>query len=460
MLTARGQLALTASKLTRAALRATGRGATTLPGLVALTLHPGVAGEIARRLPKGTVLVTGTNGKTTTSRMLADVVRLAGWRPVHNRSGSNLARGIATALVTEASWIGSPRADGAIFEVDEASIVAVARLVRPSVLVITNLFRDQLDRYGELDTVARRMRDAAAALPPDARLVLNADDPIVNLVGEKFAGGVIRFGIDDDRVAGALAQNVSDLTHCPRCRARLRYHRVVLGHEGDYRCPNCGFARPRPEIAATRVDVDGDGTRLVLGAGEGAIVRVPLAGVYNAYNALAAIAAAHALGIGVDVAARAIGAFRPAFGRLERVDAEGRRLRLVLVKNPAGFNAAIGALIGAPGSVRLLTALNDLDADGRDVSWIWDADFEALAPRVDWAVVSGLRARDLALRLKYAGLAAERMSVVDGWEAAVQDMLGRSGPGDEVTVLATYTATLALRHTLAKLGYAKEFWED
>ncbi|OLC58237.1 MAG: hypothetical protein AUH85_01245 [Chloroflexi bacterium 13_1_40CM_4_68_4] len=460
MLPARSLAALIAAKATRAALRVTGRGATTLPGLVALALDPAVAGHLAARLPKGVVLVTGTNGKTTTSRMLADVVRLAGWHPVHNRAGSNLARGIAAALVADATWIGEPRADGAIFEVDEASIVAVARLVRPRVVVVTNLFRDQLDRYGELDTVARRMRDAAALLPPDATLVLNADDPIVNLVGDTFAGRLVRFGIDDERVHGALAQNVSDLTHCPRCRARLQYDRVVLGHVGDYRCPNCGFARPRPDIGATRLDTDAAGTRLMLGAGEGAAVRVPVPGVYNAYNALAAIAAAHALGIAAETAARAIASYRPAFGRLETVEAEGRRLRLVLVKNPAGFNAAATTLLTGDASVRLLTALNDLDADGRDVSWIWDADFEALAPRVEWAVVTGLRSRDLALRLKYAGLALGRMSVVDGWDDAIRDVLQRSRPGDEITVLSTYTATLALRRTLSKMGYAKQFWED
>ena len=460
MLTARTLAALVAAKASRAALRATGRGATTLPGLVALALDPGVAGNIARRLPRGTILVTGTNGKTTTTRMLADIVRLAGWHPVHNRSGSNLARGIASALVADATWAGAPRADGAVFEVDEASIVAVARLVRPNALVITNLFRDQLDRYGELDTVARRMRHAAAALAPEATLVLNADDPIVNLVGDSFAGKIIRFGIDDERVIGALVQNVSDLTHCPRCRARLHYDRVVLGHEGDYRCLRCGFARPRPDVGATRVDVDSEGTSVVLGAGEGAALRVPLPGVYNVYNALAAVGAAHAVGVNVAVAARAIAAFRPAFGRLEIVGADGRRLRLVLVKNPAGFNAAVSALISTPGSVRLLTALNDLDADGRDVSWIWDADFEALTPRVEWAVVAGLRARDLSLRLKYAGLAPDRVNVVEGWEAAIRETLRRSRPGEEITLLATYTATLALRHALSKMGYAKEFWED
>lgn len=460
MLGPRSLVALAAAKATREALRATGRGATTLPGLIALSLDEGVATDLARRLPQGVVVVTGTNGKTTTSRMLADAVRLAGWRPVHNRAGSNLARGVASALVADATWIGEPRADGAIFEVDEASVVAVARLVRPRVMVITNLFRDQLDRYGELDTVTRRMREAVAALPPDATLVLNADDPIVSRLGENATCRVLRFGIDDERTVGVLEQNVSDLTHCPRCRSRLEYRRVVLGHVGDYHCPNCGFARPQPEIAASRVESRTDGTRLVLGAGEGAIVELPLPGVYNAYNALAAIAAAHALGISLDVSVRALASFRPPFGRLEVVEAAGRRLRLVLVKNPAGFNAAVSALLSPDARVHALAALNDLDADGRDVSWIWDADFEALAPAIDWAVVTGLRARDLALRLKYAGVPAERTRVVEGWQPAIRAALERARPGEEVVILATYTATLALRHALSEMGYAKEFWED
>lgn len=460
MLGPRSLLALLSAKAAREALRATRRGATTFPGLVALSLDKHVATELAGRLPQGVVLVTGTNGKTTTSRMLADVVRLAGWRPVHNRAGSNLARGIASALVADATWVGEPRADGAIFEVDEASIVGVARLVRPRVIVVTNLFRDQLDRYGELDTVARRMREAATALPRDATLVLNADDPIVSLIGDSASCRVLRFGIDDERVVGALAQNVSDLTHCPRCRARLEYRRVVLGHIGDYRCARCGFARPQPEIAASRVDARGDGTRLALGAGEGAVLNVPLAGIYNAYNALAAVAASHALGIATETAARALASFRAVFGRLETIDADGRQLRLVLVKNPAGFNAAVSTLLAADAPVRALAALNDLDADGRDVSWIWDADFEALAPRVEWAVVTGLRARDLALRFKYAGVPPERMRIVEGWQPAIRAALNKLGDGEEAVVLATYTAMLALRHALATAGYTKPFWED
>ncbi len=460
-LAARSLLALTAAKATRQALRLAGRGATTLPGLVALRVDPDVVTALAGRLPQGVVMVTGTNGKTTTSRMLADVVRTAGWSPVHNRAGSNLARGIGSALVADATWLGEPRADGAVFEVDEASVVPVTRLIRPRVLLVTNLFRDQLDRYGELDTVARRMRAAASTLGAEATLVLNADDPIVVRVADGFAGRVLYFGIDDPGVAGALGQNISDLTHCPRCRTRLRYRRVVLGHVGDYECPRGDFARPRPDVAATRVALRADGSAVTLRIGEEtAELTVPLPGVYNAYNALAAVAVAHALGVPFAATARAIASFRPAFGRLETVGAEGRTLRLVLVKNPAGFDAAVSTLLETGRRVPLLAALNDLDADGRDVSWIWDADFEALVPATDWAVVTGLRARDLALRLKYAGLRVERMQVVEGSEDAVRAALAKAPAGSEVIVLATYTATLALRAALVTMGYARQFWED
>ncbi|MGH2498874.1 MAG: DUF1727 domain-containing protein, partial [Candidatus Limnocylindria bacterium] len=187
---------------------------------------------------------------------------------------------------------------------------------------------------------------------------------------------------------------------------------------------------------------------------------VPLPGLYNAYNALAALAAARALDIALPTATRALASFKPAFGRLERVEAEGRTLRLVLVKNPAGFNAAIAALLETGRQPRLLAALNDRDADGRDVSWIWDADFESLAPAVEHAVVTGIRARDLALRFKYAGVPREKIEVVDDWARAIQRALDLAPRGGEVVVIATYTATLALRAALARLGHVKQFWED
>ena len=462
-MTLRTLAAVAAGKATRAALQTLGRGATALPGLLVLAVDPEAIAALSAGLTHGTVCISGTNGKTTTARMLSDIVRAAGWAPVHNRAGSNLDRGIASALVADATWGGEVRGDIGIFEVDEASVPRVLLRVSPRVLVVTNLFRDQLDRYFELDALAKRIGEAIGRLPEATTLVLDADDPIVFWLGQAHRGPVLTFGVDDPRVGGTIPQAISDATRCPRCRAPLAYARIVLAHVGDWRCPNCGLARPTPDVSAARVTLGANATTLRLGGTVGSVldeIRLPLPGLYNVYNALAALAAARALDISLPTATRALAGFIPAFGRLEIVAAEGRQLRLVLVKNPAGFNAAISALLETGRRPRLLAALNDRDADSRDVSWIWDADFESLAPTLEHAVVTGLRGRDLALRLKYAGVPRERIAVVDGWVAAIRRALDGVPPGEEVVVLATYTAMLALRAALARLGYVRQFWED
>ena len=455
--------AVAAGKTARAALQRLGRGATALPGLVALGVAPDAIASLTKSLPHGTICVSGTNGKTTTTRMLSDIVRAAGWQPVHNRSGSNLDRGIAAALLADATWRGELRGDIGVFEVDEASIPRVLARLTPRVLVVTNLFRDQLDRYFEIDALARRIGEAIARLPDQTTLVLNADDPIVAYLGNGHRGPILTFGVEDPAVGGTVPQAISDATRCPRCKQPLRYTRVILAHVGDWRCDHCGLARPNPDVSAAAVRLGANATQLRLGGAVGSAIDeivVPLPGLYNAYNALAALAAARALDIGLATATRALGQFKPAFGRLEIVEAEGRQLRLLLVKNPAGFNAAIGALLETDRRPRILGALNDRDADSRDVSWIWDADFEALASRVTHATITGLRARDLALRLKYAGVPKDRVSVVDGWVPAIRTAIDSTPVGDELVVIATYTAMLALRDALARLGYVGQFWED
>ena len=455
--------AIAAGKATRAGLQLLGRGGTALPGLVALTLDPDTIARLSGSLAHGAVCVSGTNGKTTTTRMLSDIVRAAGWEPVHNRSGSNLDRGIAGALLADATWGGDLRANVGVFEIDEASVPRVLARLVPRVLVVTNLFRDQLDRYFEIDALARRIGEAVAKLPETTTLVLNADDPIVAYLKERHRGPVLTFGVDDPSVGGTVPQTISDATRCPRCRHPLSYARVILAHIGDWRCGTCGLARPAPDVSAREVRLSANDSRLRLSGSVGSAVDdivVPLPGLYNAYNALAALAATQALDISLTTGIRALAAFKPAFGRLEIVEAEGRRLRLLLVKNPAGFNAAIAALLETERRPRILGALNDRDADSRDVSWIWDADFEALAPRIAHATVTGLRARDLALRFKYAGVPRDRIEVVDGWIPAIRAAIAGTPPGDELVVLATYTAMLSLRGALSRLGYVAQFWED
>jgi UDP-N-acetylmuramyl tripeptide synthase len=452
-----------AGKLTREGLHIMGRGATALPGLVALTLDPDFIAALSSSLLHGVVCVSGTNGKTTTARMLSDIARATGWAPIHNRAGSNLDRGVAAALLADATWEGEPRGDFGLFEIDEASLPGVVGKIRPRAVVVTNLFRDQMDRYFELDALARRIGEALAGLPAETALVLNADDPLVANLALRKDARTIYFGVDDDTVGGTVPQAISDATRCPRCKAPLRYRRVVLAHVGDWHCDSCGLERPPRDVAATKVVLGEGGSEIVLGgvlAGAFETIRVPIPGLYNVYNALAALAASRPLDIGLPEAIRALANFKPAFGRLETIEAKGKTLRLVLVKNPAGFNAAIAALLETGRHPRLLAALNDRDADGRDVSWIWDADFETLAPAVEHAVITGIRGRDLALRFKYAGLPAEKTQVVDDPAAAIDTALGAAPAGSEVVVLATYTALLALREALGRMGVVTPFWED
>jgi UDP-N-acetylmuramyl tripeptide synthase len=456
-------LANAAGKLTLEGLRVTGRGGTALPGLIALTLDPNFITALSSELAHGVVCVSGTNGKTTTARMLADITRTAGWLPIHNRSGSNLDRGVAAALLADSSWSAELQGDVGLFEIDEASLPRVIGSLRPRVIIITNLFRDQMDRYFELDVLAKRIGDALAAVPADTTLVLNADDPLVANLALRRDAKTVFFGVDDEAVGGTVPQAISDATRCPRCREPLRYQRVVLAHIGDWSCASCGLARPARDVAATKVLLGESWSEIALASTVGSVfesVRVPVPGLYNAYNALAALAAARALDIGLADASRALANFRPAFGRLEAVELKGRTLRLVLVKNPAGFNAAIGALLETGRKPRLLAALNDRDADSRDVSWIWDADFETLAPAVEHAVITGLRGRDLALRFKYAGLDKARMEVVEERGAAIDRAVMLAPDGVELIVLATYTAMLEIRAALARTGTVAPFWED
>ncbi|HUQ41179.1 MAG TPA: MurT ligase domain-containing protein [Candidatus Limnocylindrales bacterium] len=456
-------LANAAGKVTRLGLQITGRGATALPGLVTLQLDPNYIAAITRGLPHGVALISGTNGKTTTARMLSDIARAAGWTPIHNRSGSNLERGIAGALLADSSWRGQSRGDVGLFEVDEASLPRVLKGLAPRVVTIPNLFRDQLDRYFEIDALARRIGDAVALLDPATIVVLNADDPIVASLGMRHRGRVLYFGVDDPSVGGQVPQSISDATRCPRCKSPLRYERIVLAHVGVWSCASCGLARPARDVSASRIRLDASSSEIEIRLPVASAfdpVRVPLPGLYNSYNALAAITSARALDIALPTAARAIATFRPAFGRLEQIAVDGRTLRLILVKNPAGFNAAIGALLETGRTPRLLAALNDQYADGRDVSWIWDADFESLAAAIAHVVVTGIRSRDLANRFKYAGVPLERIEVVDAWAGAIDRAVGATPVGEELVVVATYTAMQSLRAELARRGHVAPFWED
>ena len=354
--------------------RVAGRGGgTTLPGKLLWKLDPGAIDRLAARLELGSVLVSATNGKTTSTAMVAEILEPR-IRIAHNSSGANLVSGVASTLL---------HADGAqlgLFEVDEGALPEVARRLRPRALLLANLFRDQLDRYGELELVAAAWRDAVASLP-DAELVVNGDDP---QVGDLARGRRARiFGLDDPRLARPALQHAADSKYCLRCGTPYDYAAAYVGHLGDYRCPNCGHARPKLDVTARDIELHGlDGTAFTLTAPEGsARVNLVLPGLYNVYNALGAGSLALTLGATLDEVVTGLEGFSAAFGRFERIAVGDRGLLMLLVKNPAGANEAVRTLVEGREHAVAVIALNDEIADGRDVSWIWDVDFEPLVAR-------------------------------------------------------------------------------
>lgn len=447
--------------------RRSGRGGgTTLPGRVLLRLAPDAIERMGAGLTGGATIVSATNGKTTTAGMIAAALEADGRAPVHNRAGSNMAWGVATALLEQDGTEG-------LFEVDEAWLPRVSAALEPRLLVLANLFRDQLDRYGELERLADEWAALAAELErAGAGLVLNCDDPLVADLGRdrelRRRRRVTYFGIEDPAQALPELQHAFDAKHCRRCGTPYSYERAFVGHLGHYECPACEADRPLPDVAATAIELNGmDGSSFTVSTPAGsAEIELPLPGLYNVYNALAAIAAALRLGIALDRIAAALRDVRAVFGRVETIAVGGKQVSILLIKNPAGANEVLRTLgqeaersapSGEPGGIDVWLALNDGIADGRDVSWVWDADFELLARSVRRVTCAGTRAPEMALRLKYAGWPLERIDVRPGIGESLDAAL--DGSAGRLFAMPTYTALLELRTMLARRGHAEEYWQ-
>ena len=448
-LAAETAVARTAGALSRAAGRG---GGTTIPGKVLWKLDPGSVDALAARLPQGVVVFSATNGKTTTTAMAAEILG-EGRKLAWNRAGANLMSGIASALVA------GGRADLGLFEVDEGALPEALARTNPRVLALGNLFRDQLDRYGELELVAERWRDAVAGLPSGTTLVVNADDAVVADLADGRAEAV-RFGLDDPRQARPRLQHAADSKYCLRCGALYEFAAAYVGHLGDYRCPQCGHRRPELDVAAREIELRGllaSRFRLATPVGN-AEIELALPGLYNVYNATAAAALSMAVGASLEDVRSGLARFGAAFGRFERIASRGKSIVLLLVKNPAGANEVVRTLeTGVPPV--LVVALNDAIADGQDVSWIWDVDFEPLLEHVGHVIATGERAAELGLRMTYGGLPPERLEVIPSLESALDRGLSLVEAGTELVVLPTYTAMLSLRSILAGRGAVRPYWE-
>jgi UDP-N-acetylmuramyl tripeptide synthase len=440
--------------------RLSGRGGgTTLPGRLLLRMAPDAIPRLGAGLRAGSTVVSATNGKTTTAGMIATAMRAVGRRPVHNRAGSNMTWGVATALLEQ-------RGDEGLFEVDEAWLPRVAADLDPRLIVLGNLFRDQLDRYGELERLADEWATLVAERTGSTEFAICADDPLVADLGRDDAlrrrPGVTYFGIDDPSQALPQLQHAFDAKHCRRCGSPYAYARAFVGHLGHYSCPNCGADRPPPDVAATAIRLDGmRGSDLVVRTPAGVIeLRLPLPGLYNVYNALAALAASLRSGIPLEPATRALESMQAVFGRVETIDVGGTAVFILLIKNPAGANEVLRTLLLEAGDqgagLDLWIALNDRIADGRDISWVWDADFELLASHTRRVVCAGTRAPEMGVRLKYAGVPSSAIAIEESIPRSLDQAL--AGANGRLFALPTYTALLELRKLLTRRGLAARYW--
>ena len=445
-------------KLLRVISRLLHRGGTAMPGRIALKLCPDLLVILSKEVR--TIAVTGTNGKTTCSRMIEEACSASGKDYFSNRSGANLLSGVTTEFVMNATLNGKMKKHTAVIECDEAAARRVFGQLQPAVIVVTNLFRDQLDRYGEITHTLSNIREGIRTVP-DAVLCLNADCSLTASLSLEGLPNPIRwFGVNGLPSESSSAGLLSDASHCIRCKAEYVYDYHTYAHLGGFRCPRCGYHRQNPDYAVTEIlkmDDRHSEVRFRTPSGE-TVLSINLPAVYNLYNAAAAYAAASSFGFSDTLCAEALSRFSCGFGRMESFPLAGGA-RMILVKNPAGCSQALEFLTHITQPFLFVFCLNDRDADGTDVSWIWDADFELLHPTEDLIpsiIVSGDRAADMRLRLKYAGLDDNIITVIQEPSEVVRHLSSEHLP---VYILPTYTAMLDLRKEVVRHCGGAEFWE-
>jgi UDP-N-acetylmuramyl tripeptide synthase len=462
---ARLALALSAGKLAGA----TGRflrigGGTSLPGMIARRIDPNVLKSVIGASKAKKIAITGSNGKTTTARMTAAIASASGLNVSQNRTGSNLLQGVTSVAVNFADIFGRLDSDVLLFEIDEATIPLAVPEIQPDVVVITNIFRDQLDRYGELYAVANALNKMLEDLPSSATILLNGNDPQVANFGQNARARRLFFGLETREVGTPVPEQSADIIRCIHCHSDLVYEVAYLSHLGIYRCPNCGYSLPKLDIAATEVALASNGegpTYVTYRTPEGEMkLVIPLPGIHNVYNAAAAIGAAQAVGLDMNKVQNALTGLKPAFGRLEKIQAGDKTIYLTFVKNPTSFNLMLRLIAQHPGDKHLLLAMSHTLVDGEDFSWLWDVELEEIASSILDVVCSGNKSEELAMRLKYAEIPTNRIVTIQEREVALDRALSNVEPGGALYIMSGYTPTQELRRIMQKRGWVKHYWEE
>ena len=432
-------LAVGVAKTVTGIVRSLGLGAASvLPGEISRRLHSRLLPLLFEQVSQGVIVVVGTNGKTTTALLLKQILSDRGYTVVHNSSGANLINGLITALLSSADMTGKISADYAILEVDENILPLLLQDCQPKYILALNLFRDQLDRYGEVDTIAQRWGKAISPLPADTTIILNADDPTLSSLGQQLKQKVLYFGLNEPDLYLAEIPHAVDSIYCPRCGHLLDYQGVYLSHLGDYHCPSCGFEKSKVTLASQ------EHPQILIG-------------VYNKYNTLAASVLTQLLGIKTEDIYKTVQNFKAAFGRAEELEIEQKQVRIMLAKNPVGMNETIRAvndLKKAGKSNVTLLVLNDRIPDGTDVSWIWDVDTEELVKLGGTLIVSGDRVYDMALRLAYSSESVDpektnfKLVVKEDLPEAISTALEYTKLAETLHIIPTYSAMLEVREIL------------
>ncbi|HVB59706.1 MAG TPA: MurT ligase domain-containing protein [Ktedonobacteraceae bacterium] len=463
---ARLALAISAGKLAGAS----GRffrisGGTSLPGMIARRIDPNILKSVVGASKAKKIVITGSNGKTTTARMTAAIADFGGQRVSHNRTGSNMLQGVTSVAVNFADVFGRLDSDVLLFEIDEGTIPLAVPEIQPDIVLITNIFRDQLDRYGELYAVAQALDKMLESLPESSIILLNGNDPQVANFGQNAKAQRLFFGLESREVGTPVPEQSADIIRCIRCQEDLVYEVAYMSHLGIYHCPNCGYTLPKLDFAATSIKLASDGegpTQAIIRTPQGEVeLEIPLPGLHNVYNATAALGAALAAGFDIAKAPAAIANIRPAFGRLEKIQAGDRTIYLAFVKNPTSFNLVLRLIKQHPVVEKhaMIVGSNTV-VDGEDFAWLWDVDIENVAGDFSDVVCSGTKAEELAMRLKYADVPLDKISIVHEREAGLDAALKNTGPGGTLYIMASYTPTNELRRIMQKRGWVKHFWEE